>query len=99
MYSRNDPSEGMTEDELRSFVRSLFGKVTTMTTTLEQLLASQRAFEEERQRLMSQIECLQKQLQTITEKLSDACQQILEVTRQKDKIVEELTILKADHSH
>jgi hypothetical protein len=92
-----DPSEGMSEDELRSFVRFLFGKVTTMTTALEQLLTSQKASEERQQRLMSQNESLQKQLQTVTEKLSDACQQILQITRQRDKFAEELTILKADH--
>jgi prefoldin subunit 5 len=46
---------------------------------------------------MSQIESLQKQLQTISEKFSEACQQTLELTRQKDKLEEELTILKADH--
>jgi hypothetical protein len=68
-----------------------------MTTTLEQLLASQKASEEEQRRLMSQTESLQKQLQTITEKFSDACQQNLEVTRQRDKLAEELTVLKADH--
>jgi DNA repair exonuclease SbcCD ATPase subunit len=91
------PFEGMSEDELRSFARFLFGKFATMTTTLKQLLASQKASEEEQRRLMSQIESLQKQLQTITEKFSEACQQILEVTRQKDKLAEELTIFKADH--
>jgi hypothetical protein len=92
-----DPSEGMSEDELRSFVRFLFGKLTAMTTTLEQLLASQKASEEERRRLMSQIESLQKQLQTITEKFSEVCRQNLQIIRQRDKFTEELTILKADH--
>jgi peptidoglycan hydrolase CwlO-like protein len=91
------PLEGMTKDELRIFARFLFGKLTTMTTTLEQLLSSQKASEEERRRLMSQIESLQKQLQSITEKFSEVCQLTLEVTRQRDKIAEELTILKADH--
>jgi ElaB/YqjD/DUF883 family membrane-anchored ribosome-binding protein len=90
-----DSSEGMSEDELRSFVRFLFGKVTTMTTALEQLLASQKASEEERRRLMSQIESLQKQLQTITEKFSGVCRQNLQIIRQRDKFAEELTILKA----
>jgi phosphoglycerate-specific signal transduction histidine kinase len=89
--------DGMTEDELRIFARFLFGKLTTMTTTLEQLLASQKASEEERRRLMSQIGSLQKQLQSITEKFSEACQQDLQIIRQRDKIAEELTILKADH--
>jgi Na+/phosphate symporter len=37
------------------------------------------------------------QNQTITEKFSEACQQILEVACQKEKIAEELTVLKADH--
>jgi DNA repair exonuclease SbcCD ATPase subunit len=91
------PLEGMSVDELRSFARFLFGKLTTMTTTLEQLLASQKVSEEEQRKLMSQTESLQKQLQSITEKFSEACQQTLEVTRQKDKLEEELTIFKADH--
>jgi ABC-type phosphate transport system auxiliary subunit len=94
---QDPPLEGMTEDELRSFARFLFGKLTTMTTTLEQLLASQIASEEEQRRLMSQIENYQKQIQTITEKFSEVCRQTLEVTRQRDKIAEELTIWKADH--
>jgi DNA-binding transcriptional regulator YbjK len=94
---QDPPLDGMTKDELRSFARFLFGKLTTMTTTLEQLLTSQKASEEEQRRLMSQTESLQKQLQTITEKFSEACQQTLEVTRQKDKLEEELTIFKADH--
>jgi peptidoglycan hydrolase CwlO-like protein len=91
------PLEGMSVDELRSIARFLFGKFTAMTTMLEQLLASQKATEEEQRRLMSQIESLQNQLQTISEKFSEACQQNLEVTRQKDKLAEELTILKANH--
>jgi DNA-binding transcriptional regulator YbjK len=91
------PLDGMSKDELRSFARLLFGKLTTMTTTLEQLLASQNASEEEQRRLMNQNESLQKRLQTITEKFSEACQQNLQIIRQRDKIAEELTILKADH--
>jgi uncharacterized coiled-coil DUF342 family protein len=67
-----------------------------MTSTIEQLLASQKAAEEERRKLMNQTAKLQGQLQNITEKFSEACHQVLEISRQKDELVEKLTILKAN---
>jgi chromosome segregation ATPase len=68
-----------------------------MTNTIEQLLASHKAAEEERRKLMNQNTNLQNQIQKATEGLSEVCQQLLEITRQKDELADELTILKANY--
>jgi hypothetical protein len=52
LVSEHDPIDNMSEAELRSLARSLFGKLTEMTNVVEQLLASQKIAEEERRVLM-----------------------------------------------
>lgn len=96
MVPKYDSIDNMSEAELRSLARSLFGKLTEMTNTIEQLLASQKLAEEERRKLMNQTSNLQSQIQKATEGLSEACQQILEITRQKDELAKELIKLKTE---
>jgi hypothetical protein len=76
MVPKHDFIDSMSEAELRSLARSLFGKVTEMTNVVEQLLASHKAAEEERRKLMNQTTNLQNQIQKATEGVSEACQQI-----------------------
>jgi hypothetical protein len=59
----------MSEAELCNLARSLFGKVTEMTNVVEQLLASQKAAEEECSKLINQNTNLQNQIQKATEGL------------------------------
>jgi flagellar biosynthesis chaperone FliJ len=46
---------------------------------------------------MNQNTDLQNQIQKATEELSEACQQLLQLTRQKDELAEDLTNLKANY--